>query len=157
RFELQEQVWDAVWYRRIAYFLTVAVTVATLSLALLPESVNSHILPWAFPTVSGIIGLLGSMLPSIAAPLLDHFKTYPSQLVVGGLAVLLLMRFSSWVEQRNGDTMRRIWDGKLPPEPSPFLKFARSVRKAKWYVTALDRLRYRIAPNFFGVSMLLLI
>ena len=157
RYQHQEQVWDSVWYRRIAYFLTVGVTVATLSLALLPESVNSRILPWAFPTVSGVIGLLAGMLPSIAAPVLDHFHTYPSQLVVGGVAALLLMRFSSWVERRNTDSMRKIWKQEAPPEPSIFLRFARRVRTSDWYIAALDGLRYTIAPNVFGVATLALI
>ncbi len=157
RYARQEQVWDAVWYRRIAYFMTVGVTLATLALALLPDSVNSRILPWAFPTVSGTIALLGGLLPGVAAPVLEHFETYPSQLVVGALAALLLMRFSSFVERRNGDSMRKIWTQQPPPEPSVFLRFARRVRKSGWYVKALDSLRYAIAPNVFGVSMLLLI
>jgi uncharacterized protein (DUF2235 family) len=157
RFAHQEQVWDAVWYRRIAYFLTVGVTIATVSLVLLPDSINARILPWAFPTVSGTIALLAGMLPAAAAPLFEHFVTYPSQLVAGGLAALLLMQFSSFVERRNSDSMRKIWAQQPPPAPSAFLRFARRVRKSDWYVRALDHLRYRIAPNVFGVLMLLLI
>ncbi len=157
RFAHQEQVWDAVWYRRIAYFLTVGVTIATLALVLLPDSINARILPWAFPTVSGTIALLAGMLPAAAAPLFEHFVTYPSQLVAGGLAALLLMQFSSFVERRNSDSMRKIWAQQPPPAPSAFLRFARRVRKSDWYVRALDHLRYRIAPNVFGVLMLLLI
>jgi uncharacterized protein (DUF2235 family) len=157
RYARQEQVWDAVWYRRIAYFMTVGVTLATLVLVLLPDSINSRILPWAFPTVSGTIALLSGMLPAIAAPVLEHFETYPSQLVAGGLAALLLMRFSSFVERRNSDSMRKIWAQQPPPGPSVFLRFARRVRKSDWYIKALDSLRYAIAPNVFGVLMLLLI
>jgi uncharacterized protein (DUF2235 family) len=157
RFAHQEQVWDAVWYRRIAYFLTVGVTIATLALVLLPDSINARILPWAFPTVSGAISLLAGMLPAAAAPLLEHFVTYPSQLVVGGLAALLLMQFSSFVERRNGDSMRRIWANEPPPAPSVFLRFARRVRTSGWYVSALNSLRYAIAPNVFGVLTLALI
>jgi hypothetical protein len=88
---------------------------------------------------------------------IEHFQTYPSQLVVGGLAAILLMRFSSFVERRNSDSMRRIWAHEPPPAPSPFLRFARSVRKSDWYVKALDSLRYAIAPNVFGVLTLALI
>ncbi len=157
RYERQEQVWDSVWYRRIAYFLTVAVTLATLLLVILPDSVNSHVLPWAFPTVSGAVGLLGAMLPSFVAPLLDHFKTYPLQLVVGGVAALALMSFSSWVESRNADSMRKIWGQQAPPQPSVFLRLARSIRTSSSYVAALNGLRYVIAPNVFGILMLLLI
>jgi uncharacterized protein (DUF2235 family) len=157
RFDSQEQIWDLVWYRRIAYFTTVGVSLATLTLVLLPDSINSRILPWAFPTVSGTIALLGGLLPAVAAPVLEHFQTYPSQLVAGGLAALLLMRFGSFLQRRNSDAMRRVWAHQPPPARSVFLRVARSIRKSDWYIRALDTLRYAIAPNVFGMLTLLLI
>jgi uncharacterized protein (DUF2235 family) len=157
RFECQEQIWDLVWYRRIVYFTTVGVTLLTLALVLLPDSVNSRFLPWAFPTVSGTIALLSGLLPAVADPVLEHFETYPSQLVVGGLAALLFMRLSSYLERRITDGMRKVWAGEPPPPPSVVLRFARRVRTSPWYVTALDKLRYAIAPNVFGMAMLVAI
>jgi hypothetical protein len=73
---------------------------------------------------------------------------------VGGLVIWSLMQFSTWVERRNTDTMRKAWRGTMPPTPSVFLRFARAVRTSPAYVKALDALRYGVAPTVFGLLML---
>ena len=157
RFAHQEQVWDAVWYRRIAYFLTVGVTIATVSpRASARQHQRSH-------SAVGLPDGVGDHRPARrhaaggGRPIVEHFVTYPSQLVAGGLAALLLMQFSSFVERRNGDSMRKIWAQQPPPAPSAFLRFARRVRKSDWYSPGARQPPLSIAPNVFGVLMLLLI
>jgi uncharacterized protein (DUF2235 family) len=157
RSEQQEQAWDSVWYRRIAYFLTVLVTVLIVLLAFMADEVNEKVLPGTFPTLAGTIELLAGMLPDIAAPVLEHFKNYPLQLVVGGFLAVGLMGFSSWIQRRYNDLMRKIWNHDPVPERSIWLRLARVVRRSGPYKWALDRLRYFLAPHFFGLSTLALL
>jgi uncharacterized protein (DUF2235 family) len=156
----QDQVWDLVWYRRIAYFLTVGVTF--LLVAVIPfvdwqvrDDWSFLWSPWL--SVSAAIAWLRDMLPGFVSPLLDYYSKYPVQLVVGGAVVAGLVMLSSWLDRRNLDTMRRIWRGEDPPPRSILLKFSNAVRTSAWYSAALNGMRHTILPNVFGIVMLALV
>jgi uncharacterized protein (DUF2235 family) len=153
----QAVVWDAVWFRRIAYFLTVVVTLKVLIIPFLPETIRTRILPWPLDSLSSLVAFAGGMLPGLASPIIDHYRKFPVQLLAGALVVVGLMSYSTWQERRVRDVMRKIWRREEFPTPTIWLKIARKIRTSPAYITALDTLRYVIAPHTFGLAMFLII
>ena len=135
-------MWDAVWFRRIAYFLTVAVTLTVLIVPFLPESIRTRILPWPLDSLSSLVAFAGGMLPGLASPIIDHYRKFPVQLLVGALVIVGLMSYSTWQERRIRDVMRKIWRREEFPTPTIWLRIARRIRTSPAYVAALDTFRY---------------
>jgi uncharacterized protein (DUF2235 family) len=157
RCEGQQRVWDAVWYRRIFYFLTVLVTVFVAILPVLPRTIREGLLPWPLPTLSALVGVLEGYVPSSLGFWLQHFRDYPLQLLVGALIVLALMTVSAWIEHRASDTMRGVWQGRPPGLANVWLSVSHAVRTSPAYIRTIDTLRYRIAPHALGAPILLLL
>ena len=145
----QERVWDLVWWRRVVYALTVLSTLAVAVSPWLPF--QSLLLPWALPTVSKIIGLLSSFVPSMTAPWLTHFRQYPVQLIAGLAVVGWLMFKGGSLQVQIDDEMRRIW--RKTPKPVPG-GWVRALRDAAWYRRFFAILTHTIVPNVFGLAML---
>ena len=159
RSRAQEAAWDHVWYRRIAYFMTVAAT-ATLVVVPFVNPVGGDTSAWLrspWPTASAALELMRGMVPSFVSPLFDYYRDFPLQLVLGGAVVVGLMLYSSWVERRNADTMRKAWITSQPRHKGIFLRLAHATRTFPGYVRALDWLRHWAIPNLFGIMMLALI
>ena len=161
RVAAQEAAWDLVWQRRIVYFATVAV-----SLYLLVQ-------PLLAPVVEGtrgvrnagarFVGLIGSFLPSLAAPWIRYYEAHPVALFVGLGIVLVLMKRGRSLQAKICQKMRGIWLKVVPPAREEWKALGESdsrltkLRSSSAYQLAFAVLRRRVLPNVFGLLVLVLL
>lgn len=112
----REHVYNWVWRRRVAYFVTLAVT---LALALMPlfapgtEACRNALCFLASP-----IAALGLLLPSFATAWTDSFSSHPELFLPLFVALIVGLRRGATLEQRVQDEMRRVWYAMPTLKPS---------------------------------------
>ncbi|WFU16217.1 DUF2235 domain-containing protein [Bradyrhizobium sp. CB3481] len=118
RCDMQEQIWNDVWRRRLIYFITVF---ASLYLAIYPLS---RIIPRSgeftspLSLVSGAIRALGHVLPGGLALWIDAYARDPSHFLVLGFFVVLLIWLGVRLGKRIEDRMERVWRSAPAAAPS---------------------------------------
>lgn len=176
-----ENAWDMVWWRRLAYFTTLALTafVGLFALRLVfawPDCILKFTeawLGWGWSLVTAALGTtvtgwivtgwnwllshIGSVLPGWASPTIPSFKEYPLSGIVSLL--LLALSFFSWskkMEQRIEVLAEWAWAGHkgLPSVAQPKTDWHNSVARALRPVTArLYRWVWRgFCVNLFGFA-----
>lgn len=107
----RQRVWNWVWWRRVAYFATLAATLALLSMPFVLEPSACVSVGCA---VSPLFSLLGLVLPGTTSTWLGVFASHPfialSLLSVVGAGLLT----GGWLETRIFDRMRRVWYAYTP-------------------------------------------
>lgn len=164
----QEQIWDLVWWRRWAYFITVFLT---LCLALLPWMKSVPLLSGIWPLseavdgdkcitsiacfLSGVPRVLEGFLPGFAKTWVDSFSTNPA--IFGGLAAAigLMMYGSSWLDRKIQDGMRAIWS--VPAAAAAPHSRIYKLRESGWYMAAFKFLKQQVLPLSFGLLSLVAI
>ena len=81
----QERVWNLVWWRRIAYFTTVGLTVLLFARPFIIDPSAGGILAVPSNGLSAAVGLLATFLPDVALPWVEFYKFRPVQLVLLGV------------------------------------------------------------------------
>jgi uncharacterized protein (DUF2235 family) len=113
RFHLQERVWNIVWVRRIAYFVTVGVSIYLaifpLLKALPPSAELSSSLRW----VSDVVRLVGSYLPGAAAPWIEGYARDPGRFILVSAVLALLLWWSGWLAGKIQNRMGIHWQQSL--------------------------------------------
>lgn len=105
----QEQVWDLVWKRRVAYFATMFGLLVLLCLPLLRHYCPGLGAGSPFAFLVPIIDAAANYLPNLLTPWFDAFRDAPERLFAGGLFVGLLSWYDSSLQERIRDQMRVIW------------------------------------------------
>jgi hypothetical protein len=155
----QERVWDWVWHKRVNYFLSVG---ALLYLAALPA------IDWIWPPatcagpqclLSPVIATLGEFIPGFAAPWISAFSTTPGRTVVAVAILAFLLWRGEALQNRIRTEMRTLWEESLDlrpagQEPPRSGKWVRRLRRSHCYQRSLQFLKWRLAPNAFGVTLL---
>lgn len=159
---LQEHALDAVWWRRVAYFLTVAATLVVLAIPLIPIPVRAGWLDARQSTLASLVGLLDAVLPATVAPWVRYYQDRPFQLLAGVLVVGILVAWSSWLSGQITERMRRIWRQTgleaHPVDPvEPPGGWVYRLRTHPWYRLAFHTVPHRVVPNVFGLAMLALL
>jgi hypothetical protein len=119
RFRLQEWVWDLVWWRRVAYFASVA---ASAYLALFPwihpsRAPADRASAWSF--LSGPIRAAGALLPAPVQEWVEAFAANPGWFAVWTVVVVALMAAGRRLEYRIHDRMRTLWQARPTPGAWP--------------------------------------
>ena len=157
----QERAWNLVWGRRLLYFATLAVTLTVLVLPFLATWERIDTPPWQKP-LAGAVDLASQFVPGFAARWLEPYKAKPFPLVAGAIAVLLLMRWSTRVEQALEGHMTRVWRRHrvravpVTPEPEP-ADWIYRLRTSAAYRGTLRFFSHVFWPHVFGLAMLLLL
>jgi uncharacterized protein (DUF2235 family) len=157
----QEHAFNAVWWRRVAYFMTVAATAVLLSIPLCPAREHLTWLGASQPTLASLVGMLDSVLPGVLEPWLDYYQQRPFQLFAGAAIVLALMAWSSRLKVAVTDRMRVVWQEHgvratpVPPVSSPDDVIYR-LRTSHAYKRSFHVLSYHLLPNLFGLAILAL-
>ncbi len=87
----QEAVWNAVWQRRIVYFLTVFSTIYLVAYPFIRAQPPSAEFSTRLTMIASAIRLLGNVLPGIASTWIDAYARDPSHFVfVGGIVAILI-------------------------------------------------------------------
>ncbi len=89
-----------MWWRRVAYFLTVAATTVLVVIPLSPGRDHFTWLGAQEATLASIVGLLDTVLPAFLAPWLQYYQQRPFQLFAGAAVILALIGVELPAEDR---------------------------------------------------------
>ena len=155
-----EAVWDLVWRRRVAYFVTVGLT---LFLVLMPgwaDDVGPPPLLGDGRTWFGsLIRIASAFLPGFVSPWIDTYAENSVYFLLLAGAIALVMLYSARCELRLRDRARRVWreavalDG--PPchtnEPSGLQQFRNHVG----YQRTIQFFKWALLPNGIFLPIML--
>lgn len=165
RAERREHAWNWVWWRRIAYFYTLFITLLLILLPLFwkPDSTACES---RFCFASGVIDLLKVFVPAFAEDLIDTYTLAPGIFIALVFAVMAGIGIGKALERRISDTMRPIWyavpclkpssleAAPAPVEPGRVNRLVELFRKSRPYQAFFRALRRWILPFIFAVLFL---
>jgi uncharacterized protein (DUF2235 family) len=160
RAQAQERVWDAVWRRRVNYFLTIAFTLGLAAMGFLPPSESSCVGPQC--VITPVLRTVGDFLPGFLARWIDAFADRPLTFLVLAAAIAWLMAHTRRTEQSIRDRMRALFRLSMSaPGPTPAALehaehergFIRGPRSSRLYQASLQYLKWRALPA--GAAVLL--
>ena len=122
RLARQAKIWNLIWWRRLFYFATVAVTLWLLAFPFMGASRAADEFMSPLRWVSDIVRTLGSILPSFAAPWINGWARAPGQFLLTVLVLAAMLLYSGRLARRTGNDMAVAWRasldndlGKVPP------------------------------------------
>jgi uncharacterized protein (DUF2235 family) len=156
----QERVWNLVWWRRLAYFTTVALTVLLLARPFVFDPDAGGVLAVPSNGLSAAIGLLATFLPEMAGPWVEFYQYRPIQLLLLGGAIAALLWISTMLQRAITDRMRVLWDGtvrqpgtEVVPNSAP-TDWVYRLRSHRVYRNVLETMSQKVLPFVFGVGCL---
>jgi uncharacterized protein (DUF2235 family) len=163
RFACQENLWDLVWRRRLAYFATVTITLLLVALPFwnpLPSFVD-QLCSDSRCVLPSLIRPLKALVPGFAEPWISAIARYPVTAIAFVLAIILLLQWSGRIEARLWDGSYRLWrralDGdSINPRKCPESKL-RAYREGWFYQKFFRDLKWHTLPTFSGLGMLAVI
>ncbi len=157
RFDLQENAWDLVWWRRIIYFLTVGVTAALL------------VAPWLSPLESveklcsddrcfarSFVDLALFFVPQSMRDWLDPWASRPLLVISLATIIVMLIVLGRRTERRFRDDVREIWRDYLGKTLVTFKgpTLLRRTRESPAYQWTFYGLKWQALPALFGIATL---
>src|SRR5207253_516590 len=151
---------DLVWWKRSAYFATLAVTAALL---LLPAGLGPLGLHNVGIALAGLVGLAGMFLPSIASPLVAYFQEQPLELIIGGGLIVALMTAGVHLQNTIAGRMRTGWVASQGSGGSGTTGIGQliahdvvhAVRTSRLYRAMFLMLSRYVVPSVFGGAVIL--
>ncbi len=158
RLGLQENVWDLVWWKRVVYFATVAVTLALILLPFKNRVGTGR--PLEQNAVARLVLSLGQFLPGQADRWVNYYADDPVSLGLGLAALLILTVLSGRLQAKLCNRMRRAWldttaiapGAAAPTVPAPGL--VHKLRTSRAYQGLLAWFHRWLYPNVFGIGAL---
>jgi uncharacterized protein (DUF2235 family) len=160
RAQAQERVWDAVWRRRVNYFLTIAFTFALVAMGFLPPSESSCVGPQC--VITPVLRTVSDFLPGFLGRWIDAFADRPLAFLVLAAVIAWLMAHTRQTERSMRDRMRALFRLSMSPlSPTPVALaeavqqrgFIRGPRSSWLYQATLQYLKWRALPA--GAAVLL--
>jgi hypothetical protein len=161
RIRAQEAAWNIVWWRRVVYFTTVAVTFLFLAR---PLGVETGPLTEAERTIaSRLLGLASALVPwGLSEPWVTYYSARPMELYGLGAAILALTKISSMLRLNIQGRMRGIWSQVVPP-PGRNIDTVESpggavyrLRTHPYYQGSFAVLRHHVLPTVTGIGALVI-
>lgn len=156
-----EAVWDLVWRRRIAYFVSLALTLLLLFLpAWAQVAPDPPILADGRTWLSEVIRLLNLILPEFLHGWVNGAASRSFYVLVLGIALIVSLRYGGRLERRLRDHARAIWEhvldleneeAEVPGEPEPRL------RTSPGYQNFMQMAKWTILPGLIGFLILILL
>jgi hypothetical protein len=148
-----ETIWDFVWRRRVAYFVTLALTLLLLSMPLWVEHAwRPPLLADGRTWIGGVIRLISLMLPDVADPWVETYADNALYFLVLLAAILGVMRYSSSCELRLRDRARHVWQQAtsvgVTPGPAPGPSVLQQLRNSFGYQRGLQVFKWKVLPDF---------
>ena len=152
RSEALEAVWDRVWRRRLAYFITVGLTLALVLMPLWVGSLPSPpFLSDGRTWIGGVIRLLALALPGFAEPWVETYANHAFYFLVISAAIVLLLVTSTSMDRRLRDSARAVWrqaakvGGAMPRVPPP--SRLQRIRNSRFYQRTIQVFKWALLPN----------
>lgn len=161
--EQREHVYNWVWRRRVAYFATLAVTLALALMPLVAPGTGACVGVLCF--LASPIAALGLLLPSFATAWTDSFSEHPDVFLPLLLALIVGLWRGGSLEQRVHDEIRRIWYGmpilkpssaagvRAPRAPNAMERAIERMRGYRAYRAMFRLLTHRVVPADFLVAI----
>jgi uncharacterized protein (DUF2235 family) len=153
REEAFEAVWDAVWHRRVMYFLTIGFT---LLLAAMPLWVDLEFVPKVVLTdgrtwIDAPMRAAGGLLPAFLSPWINTFADNPSYLLLLAGLIYWCVRRNASSEQKLRDQARHIWQASAdvnggPPVPAQESRLSK-LRNSVRYQRGVQGLKWAVLPR----------
>ncbi|MBD8548280.1 DUF2235 domain-containing protein [Sphingomonas sp. CFBP 8760] len=160
RVAAMEAVWDLVWYRRIAYFATLA---STLALVMLPVWVDlapdPPVLADGRTWFGEIVRGTGLFLPAFVEGWIDAAAANSFYLLLTGILVVGCLRVGSVLEARLRDRTRAIWSDALLRDreedglPDPVEPPDPRLRTSPVYQRFVSWMKWSLLPGVLGAAM----
>jgi hypothetical protein len=151
----QEDIWNLVWHRRMAYFATLAFSTLLVLFPFIPTETKDGGISSPLSFISPIIRLIGVVLPGFASFWIDAFVANPGWLLFGIGGVVFMMLRGASVAARITDEMRTIWTriliAEATPEPPHLNSWIYRVRTDECYRSMLWELKRHILPVIFAI------
>ena len=159
----REHVYNWVWWRRVAYFVTLGFTLALALMPLFAPGTPACEGPFCFLTSP--IAALGLLLPSFASAWTDAWSSHPGVSLPLLLGMVLGMRWGSTLEQRVCDEMRHVWyaiptlrpasptEVPAPAAPSALNRAIEGLRKHPAYRAAFLAITHGAMPIVFLIAI----
>jgi uncharacterized protein (DUF2235 family) len=153
RAQAQERVWDAVWRRRVNYFLTIAFTLGLLSMPFLPPSESSCVGPQC--VITPVLRTVGDFLPGFTSWWVDAFADRPLLFLALAIVIAWLLAHTRATERSIRDRMRALFrlsmsaPGATPDALQQAVRergFIRGPRSSRLYQASLQYLKWRALP-----------
>jgi len=161
RHQLQQLVWNTVWWRRVFYFLTVAASVHLLAFPLVYHVNPSREYTTGLRFVSEAVRVVGEFLPQfVTSWWLNSFATNPLTLLVSVLVVGLLIAIGSRLKTVIEDRMLAAWHRRAPSRhaATAFLDdLIQGLRTAPCYRSILRFLKYNVAPLLYSFATIVFV
>ncbi len=154
RVRLQEQVWNLVWWRRVAYFANVAASAYLVVFPWIHTTRSPGASAWSF--LAGPIRAAGAILPAVAGEWVEAFAANPGWFGVWAAVVAALMMVGRRLEYRTSDRMRNLWQARPTsgawPERWPYR--LRTHPLYRWFFR-LGKLH--VLPTFFAALIVFVV
>jgi uncharacterized protein (DUF2235 family) len=118
RFNAQERLWNYVWWRRIAYFATLATTFHLAAFWLFHDLNKAHEFDSKLRMVSEAVRFLESFLPRSMHWWTDWYAGNPEWFAGGILAIAVCAGLGNWLSGEIKDGMRIIWASRGSTNPA---------------------------------------
>jgi uncharacterized protein (DUF2235 family) len=154
RVHLQDRVWNTIWWRRIAYFMTLGVTLYLLAFPLMEALPAEAEFESPFRWVSDIVRLVGAFLPGVADPWINGYARDPSWFLIVVIVLVGMTLWGSSLASRIHDRMAVNWRDALTSrlvDPGPAGDPVYLLRTNKIYKWVHRTLKNHIAPFFFAL------
>ncbi|WP_249225314.1 DUF2235 domain-containing protein [Tardiphaga alba] len=148
RSQIQDDVWNWIWLRRVVYFLTVF---ASLFIAIIPLLVI-YVPEFGRQTVGAfvnpVVNMVASFLPALLNPWFDAFRSAPGFVLIGVILVGLLLLYGSYLQLKIRDVMRIGWHSPTDyPALTGWHKSVYKLRRQGWYRAFFYVLKNWIFPT----------
>ncbi len=156
-----EPIWNLVWLRRATYFLALSATILLVTMPLwINVAPEPPFLSDGRTWISGVIGLLGLILPSFLEGLVDVYSNNAFYFLLLVVMLLLLRAVTIRSEVRLRDATRRIWNAALARAGAAQLishadsSIVTKVRNSAFYQRGVQVLKWHVLPFLVGLLLL---
>ena len=158
RFQCQENLWDYVWRRRIAYFLTLGASLWLVALPFFhPFQSAEQICSDSRCVLRSLIRPAKAIVPGFADAWIEAIARYPITAIGLVVAIWALLKWSTSIEATISDKSYRLWrrvlDGHQGEPDDRVPSRLRRFRENVTYQTLFRTFKWFALPGFFGVLM----
>jgi uncharacterized protein (DUF2235 family) len=160
RFTHQQAVWNFVWWRRVFYFLTVAVSVHLAAFPMFYGEGNSHEYTTRLRLIPEALRVTGEFLPGFVNTWwIDSFAANPIKFLVSCGLVAFPILIGLRLETAIQDRMLAAWRATSAPRNwlTNALDVVQVFRTAAWYQGFLRALKYKLAPILFALLTVVIV
>lgn len=162
RTEAFEAVWDLVWRKRVAYFVTVGFTLLLATMPLWISRVpQGPLFADGRTWIDAPLRAASLVLPGFVSPWIDTFADNPFYFFVLAFLIWRTMRYGAKCESRLRDKARRIWavatGHEAPPAIPPAESRLTAFRNSPRYQRTMQVFKWRVLPDAVLLPLIVLV